>query len=424
MAIINGTSGDDFIFGTDDDDTINGGDGNDYLRSLSGDDTLNGEEGNDTLIGDQGNDTLKGGNGDDFLRGNQGDDYLDGGSGFDRVSYVVSGTTGVTVNLNIQGVAQDTGGAGIDTLVGIEHVSGTIYNDILIGNEGDNWLWGGSDTSGVTGNDTIFGNGGNDLVEVGTGNHTLDGGTGNDTLSLFGNSTDISSAGVTVSLALQGSAQNTEQGMMLLTGFENLSGSVYDDVLTGNDGNNVLAGDQGNDTLSGGGGNDTLYGDGRIRIDFQGSSSGPITTFADYTPLNPTYVGGNDTLIGGKGDDCLYGGQGNDVLTGSQGIDTFIMEASSGNDQITDFNHSDTILFDGSSGVTDYSQLVFTMVGSDTLVSWGTSNSILVDGMKPKQLSAQDFQFGASADADSISNFALEHHGMSHANGHSPDYWF
>ena len=40
------------------------------------------------------------------------------------------------------------------------------------------------------------------------------GGLGTDTWSLWGGNVEISSAGVTVSLALQGAAQNTEQGMM------------------------------------------------------------------------------------------------------------------------------------------------------------------------------------------------------------------
>ena len=52
----------------------------------------------------------------------------------------------------------------------------------------------------MTGDDILSGGGGNDLVQVGTGNHNADGGLGIDTLSLHGNGTDITAAGVTVSL--------------------------------------------------------------------------------------------------------------------------------------------------------------------------------------------------------------------------------
>ena len=139
----------------------------------------------------------------------------------DRVSYSVSATAGVLVDLNIVGVPQATG-QGNDTLIGIEHATGTRFNDVLIGDGGDNWLWGGSDASGVTGNDIILAGGGNDLVEVGAGNHLLAGGSGNNSLSLWGNIADISAAGVTASLALQGTVQDTEQGLMFFTGFERI----------------------------------------------------------------------------------------------------------------------------------------------------------------------------------------------------------
>ena len=53
----------------------------------------------------------------------------------------------MTVDLNLQGTAQDTG-QGMDTLIGIENVSGSIYGDHLVGDEGDNVLWGSASTLG------------------------------------------------------------------------------------------------------------------------------------------------------------------------------------------------------------------------------------------------------------------------------------
>src|SRR4249919_1934803 len=298
---------------------------NDSLNGNDGDNVLTGGDGHDLLFGRGGNDIMIGGNGDDFLRGSAGADILDGGAGWDRVSsFVTAPTGGITFNLNIQGVAQDTG-QGMDTLIGIEHASGTVLDDHLIGNDGDNWLWDGADgdaTVAASGNDTISAGGGNDLVEVGNGNDTLDGGTGTDAWSFFGGSTEINSAGVTASLALQGAAQNTEQGLMTATGFENLSGSIYDDNLTGDGGDNVITGDLGSDSLAGGAGNDTLYGDGRITVDFHGTGgSGPITTITQTDDLDrdgngtADFVSGNDTLDGGAGDDFMDGGAGIDTAS-------------------------------------------------------------------------------------------------------------
>ncbi|MEF8731793.1 MAG: calcium-binding protein [Candidatus Accumulibacter meliphilus] len=92
-----------------------------------------------------------------------GNNILDGGSGADTVSYAYA-TAGVTVSLAIAG-DQATGGSGSDTLISIERLTGSNYNDSLSGNVGDNRLSGGA---------------GNALVAGGLGNDTLSGGAGAD----------------------------------------------------------------------------------------------------------------------------------------------------------------------------------------------------------------------------------------------------
>src|SRR4051812_38021708 len=385
-----GSAYDDQILGDAGANTLAGGDGHDYLRARAGDDTL------------------KGGNGDDYLGGGFGNDVIDGGAGWDRAAFFHDATGGVHVDLNIQGVAQNTG-QGMDILVSIEHASGTTFDDVLIGDAGDNWLW------GENGNDTIAGGGGNDLIEAGTGNVIADGGTGNDTFSLWENGAAL--AGVTVSLLLQGGAQATGIGSDTLTGFENLSGSNGNDNLTGDGGNNVLAGDQGGDTLNGGDGDDILYGDGRIIADTHGvGTSGPITTYGDVDAAgltDPAPPAGNDTPNGGNGSDILVGGGGDDVLTGGQGADTFRFGAGSGDDRITDFSHQDRIAF--TDGPHSFSELILTASGKDTLITWGTGDTILVEGTKPKQLSAADFSFGDPAPATAFAGHADLHDAGHHA---------
>lgn len=374
----------------------------DNLIGNDSDNVLSGGDGGDALFGKGGSDTLLGGNGNDFLRGSDGADILDGGSGWDRVSsFVASPTGGITFDLNIQdGTAQNTG-QGMDILLNIEHASGTVLNDTLIGNGGDNWLWDGSDgvAGGSTGDDVLTGNGGNDLLETGGGNDTLSGGAGIDTISFLGGHVETP-VGVTYSLALQGAAQATGIGSMITSGFENVSGSLLNDTLTGDSGNNILLGDFGNDTLNGGDGADTLYGDGRIWVDTTGTvgGSGPITLFGEADD-GLGLAAGDDILNGGKGADTLYGGRGNDTLTGGAGNDTFVIEANSGNDHITDFANREVIVFHGVSGVDDFSDLTLTKVGNDTLITWGTSDSLTVEGYKPNQLHASDFQFVSSASA-------------------------
>jgi len=374
----------------------------DNLLGNDGDNVLVGGDGGDALFGRGGADTMLGGNGNDFLRGSDGADIMDGGSGWDRVSsFVASPVTGITFDLTHQdGTAQNTG-QGMDVLLNIEHASGTVLNDTLIGNSGDNWLWDGSDgvAGGGTGDDTLTGGDGNDLLETGGGNDVLSGGTGIDTLSFLGGHVETS-ANVTYSLALQGAAQVTGVGSMTTSGFENVSGSLLNDILTGDGNANILLGDFGNDTLNGGDGNDTLYGDGRLWVDISGTvgGSGPITLFGEADD-GSGLAAGDDVLNGGKGKDTLYGGQGNDTLTGGAGDDTFVIEAHSGNDHITDFSNHETIRFSGVTGVDDFSDLTLTRVGSDTVITWGTGDSLTVEGYRPNQLHASDFEFVASAAA-------------------------
>jgi len=336
-----------------------GADGNDTLVSIE---NVTGSAYRDTLVGNSsdnvltgggeidilsawgGNDTLLAGDGADYLSGGMGDDIIDGGAGYDRAAYNLGATTGVTVDLNIQGAAQNTIGAGMDTLIGIEDLSGTGFNDILTGDGQNNWIWGGSNGFTTSGNDIIDAGGGDDIVEVGAGNQTLSGGTGNDTLSLWAHGgAEISSAGVAFSLAAQGTAQNWRQGMISATGFENVSGSRYDDALTGDSNANVLLGDVGSDTLVGGAGNDTLYGDGRFVADW-GPTSSPwgFSLYGDVERDFGTGSGldGNDFLEGGLGDDTVDGGRGIDTASyaNASGAVTVILTATGGSSSGADGN--------------------------------------------------------------------------------------
>ncbi|MGH8382145.1 retention module-containing protein [Pseudomonas sp.] len=151
---------------------LTGTEGHDTLLGGAGHDTLNAGAGNDVLIGGDGNGILNAGDGNDLLIGGNGNDQLNGGAGIDTASYAGAGG-GVTVSL-ASAAAQNTGGAGTDTLTGIENLIGSDYNDALTGDGNANLLKGG------LGNDTLNAGGGNDVLAGGPGNNTLTGGTGND----------------------------------------------------------------------------------------------------------------------------------------------------------------------------------------------------------------------------------------------------
>lgn len=145
--------------------------GNDTVLGNGLANTLYGFDGNDTIDGGAGTDQLVGGKGNDTLTGGAGADRLDGGADTDTVSYAASAAA-VSANL-LTGKASG-GDAKGDVFVSIENLTGSKFNDTLVGNSGVNTL------SGLAGNDWLDGGKGNDKLIGGAGDDTLIGGAGND----------------------------------------------------------------------------------------------------------------------------------------------------------------------------------------------------------------------------------------------------
>ena len=323
--VINGTTGNDVIIGSSRTDVLIGGLGADTLDGGAGNDTASyasasaavtvslaiataqntGGAGTDTLtnfenlFGSGFNDFLTGDANANVLTGDAGNDTLDGGLGQDTAAYT-NASAGVTVSLLIAG-AQNTVGSGSDTLISIEDLSGSAFNDTLIGNSGANKLSGGA------GSDTLIG---------GLGDDALDGGDGLDTASYA-----TAASGVSVSLAIVGAQNTLSAGIDTLISIENLTGSAFNDTLTGNSGDNVLTGGLGNDTLDGGEGLDTAS--------YATATSGVSVSLAAVGAQN-TVSAGLDTLIGIENltgsafGDTLTGDAGNNILSGGAGVDTLI----------------------------------------------------------------------------------------------------
>jgi Ca2+-binding RTX toxin-like protein len=251
----------DRFIGTGADNHFWGRGGGDVFNGRAGDDILDGGNDGDILYGEGGRDTIIGGSGQD---------YLNGGAGIDTVVYRGS-SAGVTVNLgdgttgggDADGPVQIVGrGTAIrhDILVSFENAVGSSYGDHLIGSAGANVLM------GAAGDDTLTGGGGADILKGGAGSDTAD----------YADRT----GGVRLDLRNGGSA-----GDFYLS-IENLSGSGFNDRLTGDNGANVLTGQGGDDTLSGGNGNDTLLGDFAYQGDVPprpGLGTGYATLGADAT---------------------------------------------------------------------------------------------------------------------------------------------
>lgn len=253
----------------------------------------------------------------------------------------------MTVNL---AVGTASGESGNDTLSGIEGVIGGSGNDTLIGDANVNTLDGGW---------------GDDWLTGGLGNDNLIGGKGVDWAS-YSDAVSAVTANLATGTASGGAGNDTLQDI------ENVQGSKYNDILTGNDFANSLEGGGGNDTLDGGINADTLAGGlgndsymvddvGDIVIEKLNAGNDRVSSSVDYalsanvenltltgvSSINGTGNGLNNIIIGnaaanllkgGAGNDTLDGKAGNNVLTGGTGNDFFKFTTIGHIDKITDYN--------------------------------------------------------------------------------------
>jgi len=250
---------------------------------------------------------------------------------------------------------------------------GTVIEGLLAGS--------GNDT--LTGNDAanrILGNNGGDNIDGGAGNDTIDGGAGGDWLTpgagvdsvVGGTGTDMVSyvdARARVVLDLVAGTATILGETDSLSGIENVTGTIYGDLITGDGGANRiralgdydwLVGSGGNDTFEGGTGRDTVAyssaASGVIASLLAGTGTGGQATGDSYIDVEnltgSSYVDrltGNNAaniLRGLAGDDFIFGLNGADTIDGGAGRDS--IDGGLGNDRITGGRGNDTI--DGGAG--------------------------------------------------------------------------
>ncbi|MBV5329227.1 MAG: calcium-binding protein, partial [Chlorobium sp.] len=354
----------------------------------AGNDTVFAGAGHDILHGETGDDNLYGGIGNDLLDGGAGADAMDGGQGVDTATYINS-AAGVAALLDSAGTGlSNTNEAAGDTYVNVENLTGSNYDDILVGDANTNILTGG------LGNDTLTGRGNGDTLDGGDGFDTagyayatnaitvsltsntgtlgeadgdilisienLIGGSGNDTFTgaagIQANAFDggagsdtvsyvPSTAGVVATLTTafaHGTIpvnQTNDAWGDTYTSIENLTGTFYDDVLIGNVNVNILTGGRGQNVLEGMGGGDTLVGSIDIdTVSYDHAGGAVVSSLTTGLVLQAGDAAGDiyasienmvgsefsDTLIGEEHNNAISGGQGDDILEGMGGNDTLI----------------------------------------------------------------------------------------------------
>jgi Ca2+-binding RTX toxin-like protein len=478
-AQVTGGSGTDTLISIE---NLTGSNSADKLIGTSGANSLSGLAGNDTLDGGSGIDTMTGGDGSDYyyvrdsgdlvketnavaatggtdlvysyistytlgtnvengrivttaaasLTGNPlnnllyagaGNNSLNGSTGTDTVSYAygLSGTTGVTVSLAVAN-AQTTVGSGSDTLVSIENLTGSNYNDRLTGNTGANSLNGGT---------------GNDILNGGAGADSMSGGDGSDTYyvdnagDVVSETNAVAATGGTdhvhSTLSAYTLGNNVENGRILATAAANLTGNTLDNLLYAGAGNNRLNGSTGTDTVSYAYG---LSGTTGVTVSLSlttaqatgGSGSDTLIGIENLTGSNYndrlTGNAGANSLSGGSGNDTLTGGAGKDQLTGGTGNDTFDFNAltemgtsSATRDIVTDFvrgqDKIDLATLDANTAVAGNQAFTAPVVGGafSGAFALNTPAALYFD-------TVADVLYG-NTDADAAAEFAIQLTGLS-----------
>ena len=441
-AVFTGTGAAENLAGWVERDNIQGGGGNDTIDGNGGDDWLYGGAGVDTLTGDTGSDhyvwTLSASEGNDTIN-----DYS--ASLADTDTLVLRGVTSgmvtlhrppgttdmivriadgastydITVKFQIYDPAEGWGlerilfqDAGGTTTTGDWNLDEILSQLVTYGTTGADTLTGtafGDNLVGDAGNDVIYGGAGNDSLNGNAGADTLDGGTGVDRVDYY-DSTGTA-PGVVVDLTVSGAQGGTAGSWSLgdvLTGIENVKGTLAADQITGSVDSNVLDGLDGNDTIlgldgfdqiTGGTGNDSLNGgDGADSI-----SGGDGTDSIQGGNGDDSIEGGNDndSLYGGAGEDILGGDAGNDLLTGDDPVgtdaaDVFTFRPGFGQDTIADWDGLDRIDLTQLNAIVDYADLIanhLSQSGSDALINAGGGNTIRIVGIAASSLTLEDFMF-------------------------------
>ncbi|MBV6633132.1 MAG: hypothetical protein KI792_08885, partial [Alphaproteobacteria bacterium] len=333
--LILGQLGDDVLSGADGADSIDGGNGNDTIYGNLGADLLYGALGNDLVYGGDGNDQLLGGDGADTLDGGDGADTLTGGGGADL--FYLSSDGGDTIN----------GGSGIDAIdaSGLTHgVTVHLWNSVF--------GTGGYDND-ITGIEIVYGTASGDVFwSANNINDTFYGGDGSDTFYISKNGGDYRAGGDGAYrdlLVANGSAGNdidlaagtavlisdTTGIVDTLIGFEDVDGSIYGDIISGDAGDNELVGHGGDDVFFLTSGTDTIDGgSGSDAVDASGLTHGVTVQLWErifQSGGDSTYVSGIDIVYGTASGDVFWSANNiSETFYGGDGSDTFYIGNNGG----------------------------------------------------------------------------------------------
>ena len=312
---------------------LGGTPGADILIASEGDDTLYGDAGNDTLEGGAGNDIFNAGAGDDIVRDLGGDDNIKLGDGHDVVN------SGPGLDLIMGGRGQDfvvlgnDAGSEVFAGEGNDFILGNLTAERILGNEGDDWIEHGTfdgapgdnfdeifARDGINGNDVFFGlggfdefigEGGNDIMVGSAGVGKMIGMSGFD-WAIYKDNTAGTNADLTRLAFDENPIPPENAALDVYEAIEGLSGSAFNDVLSGSD----------VDAL-------TNPLEGFLGSALTAAGIAQISGLQAVVGAGVNFFNAGDIILGGDGNDIITGRGGDDIIDGDKYMNVRISVRSS-----------------------------------------------------------------------------------------------
>ncbi|MBR1266089.1 hypothetical protein JQ629_01040 [Bradyrhizobium sp. AUGA SZCCT0222] len=324
---------------------LGGTDQADTLIASIGDDTLFGDAGNDRLEGGFGNDIINAGDGDDIIKDIGGDDNIKAGAGHDVVHAgpgldLVMGNSGQDfIFLGTDMGSEVFAGEGNDFIYGNRNA------ERILGNEGNDWIETGTfdgapgdnfdeifARDSIDGHDVFLGDGGFDEFIAEGGDDIMVGSLGRGKMAgmsgfdwaTYKDSNMKVDADFTRGIVFDENPNPPGFGTLdAYESVEGLSGSKFDDVLTGAD---TLAEERGPASAGGSEGfrGSALTKEGIERIAGLQAVLGLTNAQMAALTTNAIAYNAGEIILGGAGSDTIMGRAGDDIIDGDSWLNVRI----------------------------------------------------------------------------------------------------
>ena len=310
-VVLGGTAGADILIASEGDDTLFGDAGNDNLEGGAGNDIINGDEGDDIIRDLGGDDNIKAGAGNDVVHGGPGLDLILGGPGTD---FIVLGTDA---------------GSEVFAGEGDDFILGTKTAERILGNEGNDWIETGTFDGApgdnfdeifaqdkIDGHDVFFGDGGfdefigeggDDIMVGSPGRGKMVGMSGWDWVTYKDNTLPVDADLTRAVVFDENPTPPANAAQDAFEAVEGLSGSRFNDLLTGSDEDST--------TLP-------LQGFRGSALNAQGVAL--ISGLQDVLGAGVASFNAGDIILGGDGSDIITGRAGDDIIDGDKWLNVRI----------------------------------------------------------------------------------------------------